>query len=134
MATCRRTPLSPTAMEAAAMTAGPVRNLTAMAKAAVEFPHAMTLGCKAMKRPVTHSYKKKEKSKACPSVSTPPLLQISQSITPFGMNELSSSPPPPPTPHHHKLGKKSYHKKSAHIIINYTVCFLCFFSSYHASS
>lgn len=50
-------------MEAAAMTAGPVRNLTAMAKAAVEFPHAMTLGCKAMKRPVTNSYKK---SKACP--------------------------------------------------------------------
>jgi len=52
MATCKRTPLSPTAMEAAAMTAGPVRNLTAMAKAAMEFPHAMILGCKAMKRPV----------------------------------------------------------------------------------
>ena len=54
MATCKRTPLSPTAMEAAAMTAGPVRNLTAMAKAAMEFPHAMILGCKAMNRPVIH--------------------------------------------------------------------------------
>lgn len=55
MATWRRTPRSPTAMEAAAMTAGPVRNLTAMAKAAMEFPHAMILGCKAMNRPVIKS-------------------------------------------------------------------------------
>jgi len=39
-------------MEATAMTAGPVRNLTAIEKAAVEFPHAMILGCKAMNRPV----------------------------------------------------------------------------------
>ena len=52
MATCKRTPLSPTTMEATAMTAGPVRNLTAIEKAAVEFPHAMILGCKAMNRPV----------------------------------------------------------------------------------
>lgn len=59
-------------MEAAAMTAGPVRNLTAMAKAAMEFPHAMILGCKAMKRPVIDI-----KSKACPSVSPP--LSLSQS-------------------------------------------------------
>lgn len=52
MAMRRRTPRRPTAMEAAAMTAGPVRNLTAMVKAAMEFPHAMILGCKAMNRPV----------------------------------------------------------------------------------
>lgn len=38
-------------MEAAAITAGPVRNLTAIEKAATEFPHAMILGCNAMKRP-----------------------------------------------------------------------------------
>ena len=38
-------------MEAAAMTAGPVRNLTAMANVATEFPHAMILGCKAMNKP-----------------------------------------------------------------------------------
>jgi len=52
MATCKRVPLSPTAMEAAAMTAGPVRNLTAIEKAATRLPHAMILGCKAMNRPV----------------------------------------------------------------------------------
>jgi len=51
MATCKRTPRRPTTIEAAAMTAGPVRNLTAIAKAATEFPHAMILGCNAMKRP-----------------------------------------------------------------------------------
>lgn len=45
-------------MEAAAMTAGPVRNLTAIEKAAVEFPHAMILGCKAMNRPVMHAHQK----------------------------------------------------------------------------
>lgn len=56
MATCRRTPLRPTAMEAAAMTAGPVRNLTAMAKAAIEFPHAMILGCNAMNKPATYIF------------------------------------------------------------------------------
>ena len=49
---CNRTPLIPIAKEAAAMTAGPVRNLTAMAKVAIEFPHAIILGCNAMKRPV----------------------------------------------------------------------------------
>lgn len=52
MATWKRTPLRPTAKEAAAMTAGPMRNLTAIEKAAVEFPHAMILGCKAMNKPV----------------------------------------------------------------------------------
>ena len=63
MATCKRTPLRPTAMEAAAMTAGPVRNLTAIAKAAMEFPHAMILGCKAIKRPVIGREEKKVKKK-----------------------------------------------------------------------
>lgn len=52
MATCKRVPLRPTAMEAAAMTAGPVRNLTAIEKVATELPHAMILGCKAIKRPI----------------------------------------------------------------------------------
>ena len=38
-------------MEAAAMTAGPVRNLTAMANVAMEFPQAIILGCSAMNKP-----------------------------------------------------------------------------------
>lgn len=54
IATCKKTPRRPTAMEAAAITAGPVRNLTAIAKAAVEFPHAIILGCNAINRPVLH--------------------------------------------------------------------------------
>lgn len=54
MAMCRRTPRSPTVNEAAAMTAGPVMNRTAMAKVATEFPHAIILGCNAMNRPVIH--------------------------------------------------------------------------------
>lgn len=58
MATCKRTPLRPTAMEAAAITAGPVRNLTAIAKVAMEFPQAMILGCKAINRPVIHNQNK----------------------------------------------------------------------------
>lgn len=40
----RRFPRKPTAIEAAAMTAGPVRNLTAIAKAAIELPQAIILG------------------------------------------------------------------------------------------
>lgn len=44
IATWRRLPRRPTAMEAAAMTAGPVRNLTAMAKLATVFPQAIILG------------------------------------------------------------------------------------------
>lgn len=51
IATCNRTPLNPTAIEAAAITAGPVRNLTAIANVAIEFPHAMILGCNAMNNP-----------------------------------------------------------------------------------
>jgi len=51
MAMCNRTPLNPTAMEAAAITAGPVINRTAMANVATEFPQAMILGCRAMNKP-----------------------------------------------------------------------------------
>lgn len=55
MAICRRTPLKPTAIEEAAMTAGPVRNRTAILKVATEFPHAMILGCNAINRPAIDS-------------------------------------------------------------------------------
>ena len=51
MATCKRTPRRPTTMEVAAMTAGPVKNLTAIENAATEFPQAMIFGCKAMNKP-----------------------------------------------------------------------------------
>ena len=51
MAMCRRTPRSPTAMEAAAMTAGPMRNRIAIANAASLFPQAMIRGCNAMNKP-----------------------------------------------------------------------------------
>lgn len=44
MAMCKRTPRRPTAKDATAITAGPVRNRTAMDKAAIEFPHAMIRG------------------------------------------------------------------------------------------
>jgi hypothetical protein len=46
-------------MEAAAMTAGPVRNRTAMANEATEFPQAIILGCKAINKPVHISNKRK---------------------------------------------------------------------------
>lgn len=55
MATRRRVPRKPMAMEAMAMTAGPVRNLMAMAKAATEFPHAIIFGCSPMKIPFTQT-------------------------------------------------------------------------------
>ena len=51
MAMCRRAPRSPTAMEAAAMTTGPMRNRTAIANAASLFPQAMICSCNAMNRP-----------------------------------------------------------------------------------
>lgn len=51
MATWRRVPRRPTAIEAAAITAGPVRNRTAMAKVATVFPHAMIFGWRAINRP-----------------------------------------------------------------------------------
>lgn len=51
MAMCNRTPRSPTAIEAAAMTAGPERKRTAMAKDATEFPQAIIFGCNAMNKP-----------------------------------------------------------------------------------
>lgn len=44
MAIRRRSPCSPMMSEATAMMAGPVRNLTAMANVATEFPQAMILG------------------------------------------------------------------------------------------
>lgn len=62
MATCKRTSRRPTTMEAAAMTAGPVRNLTAIAKAAVEFPHAIILGCNAMNSPISKQSQKRFQS------------------------------------------------------------------------
>lgn len=52
MATWRRVSRRPTAMEAAAITAGPVRNLTAMANVATELPQAIILGCRAINRPI----------------------------------------------------------------------------------
>ena len=51
MAMCRRALRSPTAMEAAAMTAGPMRNRTAIANAASLFPQAMICSCNAMNKP-----------------------------------------------------------------------------------
>lgn len=48
---CNSTPLSPTTMEETAMTAGPVRKRTAIAKEATVFPHAMIRGCNAMNNP-----------------------------------------------------------------------------------
>ncbi|PKU62740.1 hypothetical protein MA16_Dca028505 [Dendrobium catenatum] len=51
MATWSRTPRRPTAMEAAAITAGPARNLTPIAKVATLFPHAIILGCNAINNP-----------------------------------------------------------------------------------
>ena len=38
-------------MEVAAITAGPVKNLTAIENVATDFPQAMIFGCKAMNRP-----------------------------------------------------------------------------------
>lgn len=53
MAMWSRTPRTPMAMEVAAITAGPVRNLTAIENVATDLPQAMIFGSKAMKRPVT---------------------------------------------------------------------------------
>lgn len=38
-------------IEVAAITAGPVKNLTAIENAATDFPQAMIFGCNAMNRP-----------------------------------------------------------------------------------
>lgn len=51
MATRNRSPRNPIAMAATAITAGPVKNLTAIAKVAVEFLQAISLGCNAMNNP-----------------------------------------------------------------------------------
>lgn len=53
IATCSNTPRRPIAIEVAAITAGPVKNLTAMENVATDFPQAMIFGCKAMNKP-TH--------------------------------------------------------------------------------
>lgn len=52
-------PCRPIATEEAAITAGPVRNLTAMANAAMEFPQAISFGCKAMNIPIYGREKEK---------------------------------------------------------------------------
>lgn len=77
MATFKRVPLSPTTMEAAAMTAGPVRNLMAIEKAAMRLPHAIILGCKAMNRPAMNRIiKEKEQRQACSSTpNTKPIIK-----------------------------------------------------------
>lgn len=62
-------------MEAAAMTAGPVRNLTAMANVATEFPHAMIFGCKAINRPFITKKKKKKKL-----VATTNLINLNSTV------------------------------------------------------
>lgn len=48
-------------MEAAAITAGPVRNLMAMANVATELPQAMILGWRAINKPFNKHNKKYEK-------------------------------------------------------------------------
>ena len=55
MAMCKRTPRRPTAMEATAITAGPVMNLTPIANAAIVLPQAIILGCNAINNPA-HIY------------------------------------------------------------------------------
>lgn len=57
IATCKRVPRRPTAMEVAAITAGPVKNLTAIENVATDFPQAMIFGCKAMNKPETQKTK-----------------------------------------------------------------------------
>lgn len=51
MAIWRRSPRIPIAIEVAAITAGPVKNLTAIANTATDFPHAIIFGCNAINRP-----------------------------------------------------------------------------------
>lgn len=51
METRKSTPRIPIAVEVAAITNGPIRNLTAIAYIARDFPQAMIFGCKAMNKP-----------------------------------------------------------------------------------
>lgn len=51
MAAWRSTLLKPTAIDEAAITAGPVKNLTAIANVAKDAPQAMSRGCRAMNKP-----------------------------------------------------------------------------------
>lgn len=142
MATCKRTPLRPTAMEAAAMTAGPVRNLTAIAKVAMEFPHAMILGCKAMNRPVIH-IKSKASGMHIHYYHHIPYC-ISQSFFWKTFHHHHHHPILLVLPHHpqthyikpqHKHGKKCTKyivriiKKPRHYHNHTLFSFLCFFSS-----
>ena len=55
----RRVPLRPTAIEAAAMTVGPMRNLTAIANVATEFPQAIIFGCRAINKPFNKTTRKR---------------------------------------------------------------------------
>lgn len=142
MATCKRTPLRPTAMEAAAMTAGPVRNLTAIEKAAMEFPHAIILGCKAMNRPACDHIIKEIKLSM-------PITNIQHNISPhchlsdfyfcflfFPQKTFIIIITSTTTTHHYplyqKLGKKRWicrvkrHKANPTHYHDYTVL-LCFF-------
>lgn len=47
-------------MEVAAITAGPVKNLTAIENVATDFPQAMIFGCKAMNKPEPQKNKTKK--------------------------------------------------------------------------
>jgi hypothetical protein len=79
MAMWRRTPRRPTAMEAAAMTAGPATNRTPIAMAASLFPHAMILGCSAMNRPGTTGARAAVQSSHCSGCSrTRERVQVEQ--------------------------------------------------------
>ena len=52
MAIWRRLPRRPIAVEVAAITAGPDKNLTAIAKTATDFPQAIIFGCNAVNKPI----------------------------------------------------------------------------------
>jgi hypothetical protein len=98
-------------MEAAAMTAGPVRNLTAIAKAAMEFPHAMILGCKAMNRPVKYSHQKHHQH--APSPPSHPPLSVCQSFErPFIITSTTTHHHHPLYRTQHKHGKKVKERQS----------------------
>ena len=49
-------------METAAITVGPVKNLTAIANAATVFPHAIIRGCSAMNNPTREQQLKRSRS------------------------------------------------------------------------
>ena len=106
MATRRRTPLRPTAMEATAITAGPVRNLTAIEKAAMLFPHAMILGCNAMNKPVI--------------LNTPFFSLKKNYLLLLLLKQLSSSLPPPPPTHINQNPEK---ERNLQTFASFMLCF-----------